>query len=154
MKYLWLLLGLVFLAISACTAPVDIEAEKAAITTVLNNYVKSVETEDMDFYASIVAHDTAMVNFGGFGAPIVGWDALKTVMEGQNETLSETKIEVSDVHIHVSGDGKSAWATCLWTLKAVMGESLIALPVRCTWVLEKSDNLWIITHFHKSMAAG
>ena len=144
----------IILAVSCCPQKADIEAEKAAVKTVLEQYVTSVETEDMELYAENVAHDTEMVNFGGFGDPIVGWDALKKVMEGQNEALSETKITVSDLVIHVSETGTLAWATCLWNLKAIMGESPMELPIRCTWVLEKRDTKWLIVHFHKSMAQG
>ena len=130
----------------------DIEAEKSQVKTVLDNYVKAVETEDMELYASQMAHEPMMMNFGGFGGPIVGWEALNEVMKGQNQALSETKIAVSDLAIHVSEDGKLAWATCLWNLKAMMGENPVELPIRCTWVLEKRDNQWQIVHFHKSMA--
>jgi uncharacterized protein (TIGR02246 family) len=155
MKYVALLAALAILAISACQPPaVDIEAETAAVKTVLEEYVKSVETEDMEAYAKLVAHDTTMVNFGGFGKPIIGWDALKKVMEGQNEMLADTKIEVSNRQIHISADGKLAWATCLWNLKAMMAENEVGLPIRCTWVLEKQDAGWVIVHFHKSMPVG
>jgi uncharacterized protein (TIGR02246 family) len=130
----------------------DIQAEKAAVKTILDQYVTSVENEDMDTYAKLVAHDAEMMNFGAFGGPIVGWEALNEVMKGQNQALSETKITVSDLAIHVSEDGKLAWATCLWNLKAMMGENPVELPVRCTWVLEKRNNQWQIVHFHKSMA--
>jgi uncharacterized protein (TIGR02246 family) len=155
MKYVALLSVFAILAIITCAQPaVDIEAETAAINALLVEYVKSVETEDIELYAKLVAHDTAMVNFGGFGRPIVGWDALKKVMEGQNEMLSETKIAVSGLQIHISADGKLAWATCLWDLKAMMAENPVELPIRCTWVLEKSEAGWMIVHFHKSMPAG
>lgn len=133
-------------------APVDVAAEKAAIRALLDGYVESVVNEDMEQYASKVAHDTAMVNFGGFGEPIVGWQALEGVMRGQNEALSDTKISVHDLAIHVGGDGTMGWATSLWDLKAVMGENPLDLGVRCTWVLEKRQGSWLIVHFHKSMA--
>ncbi len=155
MKYTTLFALCAALVFVACEQPaVDIEAETAAVNKVLDDYVKSVETENMDAYAELVIHDSTMVNFGGFGKPIIGWDALKKVMEGQNEMLSETKIEVSGLRISVSADGKLAWATCLWNLKAMMADNQVELPVRCTWVLEKREAGWIIVHFHKSMPAG
>lgn len=156
MKRLLIILWTIgFLSILSCQKapePVDIEEEEAQIKAVLESYVTSVENEDMELYAQNMAQDADMINFGGFGDPIVGWDALKEIMEGQNAALSETKINVSDLKIHVSEDGKFGWATCLWDLKAMMGENPIDLPVRCTWILEKRDNRWIIVHWHKSMA--
>lgn len=154
MRYMSMMLGVVFLAMSACTEVIDLDAEKTAVKAILDSYVKSIMDEDMELYAENIAHDEAMVNFGAFGAPIIGWEALKQVMDAQNETLSETKIDVSDVTIHVSGDGKLAWATCLWKLTAMLGEEPIEFPIRCTWVLEKREDRWLIVHFHKSMPAG
>ena len=132
---------------------VDIEAEKAQIKMVLDSYVQSVEEEDMELYAQNMAQDPEMVNFGGFGEPIRGWEALRATMEGQNAALSETKITVSELSIHISDDGKFGWATCLWNLKAVMGGNPVELPIRCTWILEKGENRWKIIHWHKSFPA-
>lgn len=137
-----------------CQPRVDLDAETQMVQKVLESYVTSIETEDMDLYSTCVAQDPTMVNFGGFGDPIIGWDGLKAVMEGQNEALSNTEVTVSNMAIHVSDDGRHAWATCLWDLKAVMGENPVELPIRCTWILGKQEGRWVIVHFHKSMAAG
>jgi len=149
-----LFMALAFILTMSCQQKVDIEAEKIAIKAVLDNYVTSVENEDMELYGKNVAHGTVMVNFGAFGDPIVGWEALEKVMAGQNEALSQIKITASDVSIRVSPSGKFAWATCLWDFKAMMGENPVELFVRCTWILEKRGNRWVIVHFHKSVAAG
>lgn len=155
MKYASLLLLLVILLVTVCAKPaVDVAAETNTVKNVLDEYVKSVEQEDMNLYNSLVCHDSTRIYYGGFGAPILGWDALQKVMEGQNEMLSDTKIGVSDLKIHMSEDGKTAWATSLWELKAQMGGNPITLPIRCTWVLNKGDKGWRIVHFHKSMPAG
>jgi uncharacterized protein (TIGR02246 family) len=148
-----LLVVAVMLVASCCQQQANIEAEKSAIKAVLDQYVASIENEDMDAYARLVAKDSDMVNFGGFGDPIMGWDALKQTIEGQNAALSETKITVGHMNIHISETGTLAWATCLWNLKAKMGEAPVELPIRCTWVLEKRNNSWVIVHFHKSMPA-
>lgn len=156
MKYLLFVSGFVVLTVIACAKgpQVDIKTETTAIENLLDDYVKAVETEDMSLYARLVMHDTVMVNFGAFGKPIVGWDALKKVMDGQNELLSDTKVMVSDLNVHVAGDGRMAWARCSWTLKAKMAENLVELPIRCTWIFRKGDDGWKIVHFHKSLPAG
>lgn len=149
----FLVLGIGFFLGCQTTPPaVDVAAEKALIQSVLDNYVTSVETEDLALYANCVAQDAEMVTFGSMGEPIVGWEALKKVIEGQNAALSDTKISVADPRIHISEDGKLGWATCLWTFTAKMGEAPLSLPVRCTWVLEKRQGTWTIVHFHKSVA--
>ena len=149
--FLFLGLGF-FLGCQKTIMAADVEAEKALIKSVLDNYVASIEKEDLDLYAKCVAHDADMVNFGAMGDPIIGWEALKKVIEGQNAALSETKISVSDLKIHVSENGKNGWATCLWDLNAKMGGNPVSFPVRCTWLLEKREGGWVIVHFHKSMA--
>lgn len=156
MKVIMLVSVVMLIAITGCkTQPtVDADAEIAAINALLEEYVKSVETEDMELYAKLVSQDTTMVNFGSFGKPIRGWDGLVKVMDGQNELLSDTKIQMSGLKISVSADGKMAWARCLWNLKADMAGNPVELPIRCTWVLEKGEAGWMIVHFHKSLPAG
>ena len=138
--------------IVGCQQKVDIEAEKTAIGAVLDNYVTSIENEDMGLYAKIIAHDPDMVNFGTLATErIVGWDALEKLIEDQNDALSGTKITVSDVTIDLAPGGRFAWATSMWIFKATMGGQWFELPVRCTWILEKQNTGWVIVHFHKSV---
>jgi ketosteroid isomerase-like protein len=140
--------------LTGCQKPVDTAVEKQAIKTVLDNYILSIEKEDIELYGEIIMHDPIMVNFGtGAADYIVGWDALRKVIEDQNAALSETTIAQSDVTINVSPDGKFAWATSLWTFKAAMGGEIMQLPVRCSWILEKEKDTWVIVHFHKSVGA-
>ena len=137
-----------------CQRQVDVTAETTAVKGVLEDYIASVEKEGLELYTKVMVHDVGMVNYGTTGAPIVGWDALKAVIGDQNEALSETKISARDVSVRFAPSGTWAWATCLWDFKAVMGGKPLALPVRCTWVLEKREGRWVIVHFHKSVAAG
>jgi ketosteroid isomerase-like protein len=149
-----ILMGIVFMLTMSCQQKVDIAAEKTAIQSALDNYIKSVENEDMELYGKTVTHDTVMVNFGTFGPPIVGWTALEKVITDQNQALSQTTITVSNLKIEVAKSGKFAWATSQWNFKTVMGDKPLELPVRCTWILEKQKDGWVIVHFHKSIAAG
>jgi uncharacterized protein (TIGR02246 family) len=140
--------------VMGCQRAVDIAAEKSAINAVLDNYIRSIENEDIELYGKIFVHDPDMVNFGtGAKERIVGWDALRTAIEAQNAALSETKITQSDVTINLSPEGQFAWATCLWDFKSTMEAQVMQLPVRCSWVLEKRGNDWKIVHFHKSVGA-
>ena len=137
-----------------CQKDVDIEAEKSAIRAVLTNYIVSIENEDIELYGKIFIHDPDMVNFGtGANERIVGWDALKKVIEAQNDAISETKITQSNITINLSNEGQFAWATSLWDFKSKMGDQVMQLPVRCSWILEKIGNEWKIIHFHKSVGA-
>lgn len=140
--------------VMGCQRAVDTAAEKSAIKAVLDSYILSIENEDIELYGKIFVHDPDMVNFGtGANERIVGWDALRKVIEAQNADLSETKIIQSDVTINVSPEGQFAWATSLWDFKSTMEAQVMQLPVRCSWILEKRDKDWEIVHFHKSVGA-
>lgn len=135
-------------------ATVNVEAEKAAIRSVLDNYVKAVESEDIELYGKVVANDPDMVNFGTDASErIVGWDALRKTIQAQFVALPGTKITVSDVTVNILSGGRSAWATSLWVFKATVAATgqAIEIPARCTWVLEKREAGWVIVHFHKSV---
>lgn len=138
----------------ACQPAVDVESAEADVRALLDRYVRCVEQEDMEEYAQVVAHDSDMMNFGAFGEPIVGWDELQAVMEGQNAALEDIAIDQSEVRVHVLPSGDNAWATSLWQFKASAGENQLNLPVRCTWQLERREGTWQVVHFHKSIAAG
>jgi len=138
----------------SCQKAVNTEAEKSAIKAVLTDYIVSIEKEDIELYSKIFIHDSDMVNFGtGAKERIVGWDALRKVIEDQNAALSETKITQSDVTTNLSQNGQFAWATSLWNFKATMDGQVMELPVRCSRVLGKQGNDWKIVHFHKSVGA-
>ena len=132
---------------------VNIQDEKASIKKTLDNYVKSIVDEDMNLYSEIVAHDSNMINVGG-GVNlswIDGWTQLQEVMNGQNNAFSQTGINVTKEQIFISPTGKDAWAVTLWDLKTVLSDgNTYLLPLRCTWILQKRDNKWIIVSFHKS----
>ena len=44
-----------------------------------------------------------------------------------------------------------AWATSRWVFRAAMDDQEIELPLRCTWILEKREQGWILVHFYKSV---
>jgi ketosteroid isomerase-like protein len=129
----------------------DTVAEKGAVRDVLHDYIASVETENMEDYATNIVHDQDMINFGAMGEPIKGWEGLQTVMAGQNEMLDNIHIDESDLRVHMSQQGDRAWATSLWQFHATAGSDTMTIPIRCTWILEKRNDIWKIVHFHKSV---
>jgi len=145
---------LIVTAGTGCGPEVDLSKTEGEVQALLDQYVDSVQREDLGAYGDLVAHDPSMVNFGAFGTPIVGWDALLQVMEGQNAGLDSIRIDQSDVFVHVLPSGGEAWATSLWRFRAKSGEIQLDLPVRCSWQIERRDGRWLVTHFHKSIAAG
>lgn len=155
-NFIRLFILIIAVAISGCQiqkmTSEQTEKEKAAVKSVLNDYVKSIENEDIGLYSKIFIHDPGMVNFGtGNKEKITGWDNLKKAIEDQNAALSGTKITQSDVNVNLSPDGQIAWATSLWNLSTKMDTTSVELPVRCSWILEKTGGEWKFIHFHKSV---
>lgn len=148
----FILISTTLMIYMGCQKAVIIDVEKKAIEGVLDSYITSIENEDIELYSKILDHNPDMVNFGtAANERIVGWNALKKVIEEQNAVLSETKITQSDITVNVSDDGKLAYATSLWDFRTKMGEQVIQLPIRCSWILEKQGKDWKIIHFHKSV---
>ncbi len=145
--------ALCLLAAPACSKRAPATSDEVAVRAVLSRYVSSLEREDLDLYAQLVASDPVMVNFGAFGDPILGWDGLKEAMAEQNRTYDNTRITVREVRVHVVPSAGVAWATSLWDFTTTNGGRQMHLPVRCSWVLEKREGAWVIVHFHKSVAA-
>lgn len=81
---------------------------------------------------------------------LVGYEALEQAMSAQNAALTDIHIDVTQETIHISHQEDMAWATNQWVFNARMGDQAIALPLRCTWILEKRQDRWVIVHFHKS----
>lgn len=128
-----------------------IDVEVAAVADTLNRYIEAVEARDLVRYATVVAHDDNLAWYGSMPGQIVGWSEVETVMQGIFAAGSDIKIIQTDVRIHLSPDRQLAWATSLWDWRESMGEKLTAVPVRCTWVLERRDADWVIVHWHKSV---
>jgi ketosteroid isomerase-like protein len=155
MKKIILVLVVPVFLLSFCdqkTPEVNLNHEKDAVKIILDNYVKSVIDEDMDFYAKQVSQDSHMVNVGGGISLswIEGWEALKKVMDGQNQAFANTEIKIKQEKIFVSTTGQTAWAVNQWDLKTNIRGKPYSLPLRCSWVLEKQNQNWVIVHFHKS----
>jgi uncharacterized protein (TIGR02246 family) len=142
-----------FLVMSACTPQVDIEAEKAKVKSVVDQFTQVWETEDMELFSRIMAHDADMVNFGS-DAPehFVGWEALKKAAEEMFPAFENTTITVKDQVIKVHPAGNVAWFSQLWDWDLeVEGQPVRLEGCRFTGVLEKRNGNWVFVQFHNSV---
>jgi uncharacterized protein (TIGR02246 family) len=140
------------LALCACTQQVDLEAEKAKVKTVVDQFAQVWETEDMDLFSRIMAHDADMVNFGS-DAPehFIGWEGLKGAVEQMFPAMENTKITVRDQVIKVHPSGNLAWFSQFWDWELLMGGQPVRLEYRFTGVLEKRNGNWVFVQFHNSV---
>jgi ketosteroid isomerase-like protein len=131
------------------TTAIDVDA--AAVAEAIDAYIDAVETEDLEAYARVVAHDPDLAWYGSMPGQIVGWGEVESVIREMFDALSKIRIAQTDLRIHVSPDRSLAWATGPWDFRAKVGDEAIVEPTRCTWVLERREVRWVIVHWHKSV---
>ncbi len=148
-----LVMGAAFLMMSNCTQQVDIAAEKAKVNTVLDQVIQMMETEDLDLFSRLFAHDPDMVCFGtDAGERIVGWEALKTVMQTQFAATENSKLSVTDRVIKVHNSGEVAWFSEIidWNMLSE-GQTMELKGLRGSGVLEKQNGNWVVIQLHYSV---
>jgi len=135
-------------------APVDIEVEKAEVTDVLGQFWESWETEDLELFSRVMAHDPDMVDFGTDAAERwVGWDALRESMQQQMDAYESFEPSVKEQVVKVHETGTVAWFSSVLNLRIVPadGDPIELEGVRATGVLEKRAGNWLIVQFHGSL---
>ena len=131
----------------------DIEAEKAKVKLVVDQFEQFWETGNMELFSRIIAHDADMVNYGTDATEyFVGWEELKEAVEKMLPSLENTKITVRDQVIKVHPSGNVAWFSQVWDWDlAVEGKPVHSEDQRLTGVLEKRNEKWVFVQFHNSV---
>lgn len=143
-----------FLGMSACTQKVDLDAEKAKVKSVVDQLLIQVwETEDIELFFKITAHDSDMVTFATDSAEhFIGWESLRSPLEKQFAAYENTKVSVSNHAIKVHNSGNVAWFSAIWNMSLVAGGQSASLKdCRVTGVLEKRNGNWVIVQSHYSI---
>ena len=154
MKRLFALLcGAALLGMSGCAQKVDLETEKAKVKSVVDQFEQAWETEDMELFSRIMAHDADMVNYGTDATEhFVGWEALKESVQKMFLSFENIKLTVKDQVIKVHASGNVAWFSEVadWDL-VVEGKPVRSEGQRLTGVLEKRNGNWVFVQFHNSV---
>jgi ketosteroid isomerase-like protein len=153
MKNFILIAAIIFLAMSACTQKVDLEAEKAKVKTVIDQNLQMLVTEDMELLSKIYAHDDDMVIFGTDTAEhLVGWEAIKKLMQKQFAGSETKKVSARDEVIKVHNSGEVAWFSAILDWDVIAGGQPVRLEgVRGTSVFEKRNGNWVFVQAHLSV---
>jgi ketosteroid isomerase-like protein len=131
---------------------VDIAAEKALIMSVIDEYAKSNEAEDIEVISRIFAHDDDMVTFGTDAAEYwVGYEPFRQATIKQFEAVDSGKATFTDVRIKVHKSGEVAWLTGFVRFTGNSAAQPFNVTARLTYVLEKRDGRWIVVHTHASI---
>ena len=134
-------------------AAVDLEAAKVVVNSVLDQWIQVIDTENLELFSKLMAHDPDMVSFGTDAVERwVGYESLENSMKKQFESVEESKGTSRERAIVVHKSGEVAWWSELWdwTGKA-QGESFVLEGMRLTGVLEKRNGDWVIVQVHASV---
>ncbi len=132
---------------------VDLEAAKVAVNSVLDQWIQAFETENMELFSKLVAHDPDMVSFGTDAAErCVGYQSLENSMKRLFESAEESKATSRDRVIKVHKSGEVAWFSEIWDQKGkAQGQPYAMEGSRLTGVLEKRNGNWVIVQIHASV---
>ena len=133
--------------------PVDLVAEQAAATAVVNQFLHVWETEDIDLLSKTFAHDPDMVLYGTDAAEVfVGYEALRDNLVAQFESYEGSRVAVRNQVVKVHASGQVAWFSELVDFRVTVGGEPVSVDgMRFTGVLEKRDGTWQIVQFHGSV---
>ena len=135
---------------------VDIESEKANVQAVLDQYTKAWETLDFEMFSKAFSHDDDLVIFSATpNKRYIGWEEFKDDVQKSFMEIENVEITFRDITIKVHASGNIAWLSCLEDWEFIyQGEPVSDEGARVTWILEKHNGQWVITHAHWSMPAG
>ena len=135
------------------TPVVDLEAERAAVKTVADQWMQGMKSKDMEIYSRCIAHDSDMVNFGTDAAEKwVGWESLKESIERQFKSMDVENISIKDQVIKVHKSGEVAWFSEVIDFSGkTQGQPFNVEGFRLTGTLEKQAGNWVFVQFHASM---
>jgi len=157
MKKIILLLIPVFFILSACQEKecVDLNAEKERVELVLEKYIIANEDQKIELAEEIWADDEEIVAFGtNSDEKLVGWKAIKNIIQKQFDAFSNTYISVEDQKININKSGNTAWFSELVSYNFIYDSIPLSYEgVRFTGVLEKRDGKWVIVQSHMSIPA-
>jgi ketosteroid isomerase-like protein len=152
-KNLFPLLALLILIFPACQEQIDVEKEKQAIITVLNEESQAQLDRDFERLAACWVQDslTRRLNAGRTGYSFTTWEEMSNnIKEGlANDSLwlnyKDLKYAKSDFIIKVFPD--CAWATYNEKLTGVLHDEPFETESIHLTVLEKIDEQWKISAF-------
>ena len=144
------LLVVVLFYLNACTEKINLEAEKEKARTVLEQYHKALEIEDMEMISTLYAHDDDIVQFNDVGK-VIGWKLIKADFQNWFDVSDSIKFTFRDEIIKVHASGNSAWISFIQDGSSIYRDKLSSFKdLRATWALKKQNGNWVIVQSHFS----
>ena len=130
-----------------------IDKETAAVKSVIQQFFKALDEQDLQIMEHITAHDSEMVHIGtDTGEYWVGWEHLKKDTIQMFDGLKSYKADIRDLRITLSRSGDVAWFTFLLdTVVQTEQEKVQTKNGRYSGVMEKRSGHWQLVQTHLSM---
>ena len=127
----------------------DVRAATDAIQQQLAKYTAALDAADINLASQVwlTSPEVSLIHPAGHQH---GWEQVKEFYTFFGSALSERKLTVRDVSIHVNGD--SAWVELYWHFIAKQrpNNSPIETDGRESQVYRKTGDHWLLVHVHYS----
>jgi uncharacterized protein (TIGR02246 family) len=135
------------------TTAADIEKEKAAVSTKLDQWFRAIDVKDAEMLEETICDDAEVVFFGTDAQE--RWIGRDDFMAAQKEffkATSDSRMEIYNKTVQLSQSGAVAWASCMMNWDILSGDQPIHLEgLRLTCTFEKRDGRWVIVQGHASV---
>lgn len=152
------LLAMTALLVSGCAQtveegpPVDLVAEQAAATAVVDMWMQMWQNEDIALFDRAFAHDPDMIILGTDTAEYwVGYEMARASIEFQLEVFEDTEGTTRNQVVKVHESGEVAWFTEMIDMDVTSGGERVSMTGWFSGVLEKREGTWTIVQFHASV---
>jgi ketosteroid isomerase-like protein len=135
------------------TPEINRTKEKSAIKLVLEKYALANENQDMNMIEDIWCPSESIVSIGTESTErLMGFSQIRTAVQRQFDTFTETFITYRDQVIEISDDGNTAWFSQRMNYNFIFeGKAHTFKDLRYTGVLTKRDGKWKIVQTHLSV---
>ena len=155
MTKIYLLSVPIFLLIifSCSTEKIDLESERQLVIKVLDDFILSHETKDLDLLSFCFSDKPDIIILGTDKDEL--WVDKKSMVDSQKRaysTFDKVKLSVRDKVLKIDKSGNTSWfyMKVNWFVESE-GERYKFDDVRTTGVLEKQSGKWQIVQIHTSL---
>jgi len=131
---------------------VDVEAEKANVQTVFDQYAEAWKAQNIDLFSEIFSHYADMVIFDT-QTRYDGWEAWQERLQNSFGLIENVNVTFREYSIKIHPSGTIAWLSAFedatWTSEGQPNE---VTGMRITWILEKIEGKWVIVEGHWSVS--
>jgi len=152
-KYLLSVPVFLLLIFSCSTNQIDLESERQQVIMVLDDFIHSHETKDLDLLSSCFSDKPDILILGTDEDEL--WVDKISMVDAQKRaynTFDKVKLSVRDKVLKMARSGKTSWfyMKVNWYVES-KGEKYKFDDVRTTGVLEKVVGKWLIVQIHTSL---